>query len=96
MQNTHKYGIAGDGREYCANPDPRTNPEVAEQIRKSCESVTDTGNASRETGRIIPGQLDIALRALFYARNVTTSQDVYSQLSAIITATNSLKKQIGG
>lgn len=33
------YGIAGKGREYEANPDPRFNPQVKEQILKAISSV---------------------------------------------------------
>jgi hypothetical protein len=47
MKNT-KYGIAGEGREYESNPDPRTNPAVAEQIRKA---VMGSGKAPSEAKR---------------------------------------------
>jgi hypothetical protein len=32
LADTRAYGIAGDGREHEANPDPRYNPQVREQI----------------------------------------------------------------
>jgi hypothetical protein len=32
-----RYGIAGPGREYEANPDPRFNAAVREQIQKAME-----------------------------------------------------------
>jgi hypothetical protein len=32
LADTRAYGIAGDGREYEANPDPRYNAQVREQI----------------------------------------------------------------
>ncbi len=54
-----------------------------------------TTTASAQPTRIMPEQFRIASKALVYARNVTTNQDIFSQLGDLLNHVAELLKQIG-